>query len=125
MAAADVPRSSRSSQELWWREACHRRRRGPPVGHARVGNVTGYSTELGDFPLVAAGAAAALSGLVFVAVSVNIRPTSDVVEAVPSHRKRPDSTKDAIAWGPKGFCGEQSGQTSPPWKSLLHRTLPR
>jgi hypothetical protein len=41
---------------------------------------------MGDFPLAAAGAAADLSGLIFVAVSVNIRPTSVVVEAVPSHR---------------------------------------
>jgi hypothetical protein len=37
--------------------------------------VTGYTTEgWGDFFLAAAGATAALSGLIFVAVSVNIRP---------------------------------------------------
>ena len=37
--------------------------------------MTGYTTDgWGDFFLAAAGAAAAMSGLIFVAVSVNIRP---------------------------------------------------
>jgi hypothetical protein len=43
--------------------------------------VTGYSTESwGDFFLAAAGAAAVLTGLIFVAVSVNIRPVLEADE---------------------------------------------
>jgi modulator of FtsH protease len=68
--------------------------------------VTGYTTEgWGDVFLAAAGASAALSGLIFVAVSVNIRPVLEADERAGGSFLTGRATK---RWSPCSTCSRSA-----------------